>query len=85
MSNAEHLIESSIIAIENGKKYEDFVNQKHTRLMAEISEIKLEDVWAMAVHVVYTFKNSWVGDTVAIFQGETPFDLNMRKYVERFI
>lgn len=85
MSNAEHLIESAIITIENGKKYEDFVNQKHTRLMAEISEIKLEDVWAMAVHVVYTFKNSWVSDTVAIFQGETPFDLNMREYVERFI
>lgn len=85
MSNVEHLIENAIIALERNKKYEDFADQKYNVTMANQSNIKLEDIWAMAIHVVYVFKASWVSDTVAIFQGETPFDLDMREYVERFI
>ena len=85
MTNAEHLIENAIICIEGGKIYEDFADARYNREMSSQTNIALRDVWCMAAHVVYTFKSSWVSDTVAYFQNEELFDSKMKEYIERFI
>lgn len=85
MSDAQHLIEGAIHCIESGKTYEEFANATHNKANSKSSGISLDDVWGMAMHVVYTFKSNWVGDTLAVLRGETPFDLDMREYVERFL
>ena len=85
MSDAQHLIENAIHCIESGKTYEEFTNATYNKANSKSSGISLDDVWSMAMHVVYTFKSNWVGDTLAILRGETPFDLDMREYVEKFI
>ena len=85
MSGAQHLIENAIMCIENEKSYEDFSNAYVNKQMSDVYNINLKDVWNMAMHVVCTFKRRWVGDTLAILQGETPCGLGMRDYVEKFI
>lgn len=85
MSGAQHLIENAIMCIEDGKSYEDFSNACVNKQMSDIYNISLEDVWDMAMHVVYTTKRTWVSDTIAILRGETPFKLNMREYVEKYL
>ena len=85
MSGAQHLIENAIHCIEDGKSYEDFSNVYVNQQMSDIYGIALDDVWGMAVQVVYTLKQNWVSDTIAVLRGETPFDLKMRDYVEKFI
>ena len=85
MSDAQHLIENAIHCIESGKSYEEFANATHNKANSKFSGISLEDVWGMATHMVYTLKESWVSDTIAVLQGETPFRLEMREYVEKFL
>lgn len=85
MSGAQHLIENAIHCIEDGKSYEDFSNASVNQHMSSIYNIDLEDVWGMAMQVVYTMKLNWVSDTLAVLRGETPFDLKMREYVEKLI
>lgn len=85
MSGAQHLIENAIMCIENGKIYDDFSNACVNKTMSDVYGIALEDVWSMAMYVVYTTKRRWVGDVIAVLQGETPFDLEMREYVEKYL
>lgn len=85
MSGAQHLISNAIHCIEEGGSYEDFSNAYVNKQMSDIYSIALDDVWDMAVQVVYTLKQNWVIDTIAVLSGETPFDLKMRDYVEKFI
>ena len=87
MSNVEHLIENAICCLENNEEYADFAKQNYNIIMAEESNIKLEDIWTMAVHVVYSVRQIWISDTVAYFQGEKELfgGDRMREYIESFI
>lgn len=86
MSNEEHLIENAVFCIERGQNYEDFADAKHNREMAKWSKMNLEQVWRMAIHVVYTLKESWVSDVVNYFQGEEQlFHTNMKEYIENLL
>ena len=85
MSGAQHLIENAIMCIENNKSYEDFSNAYVNKITSSECDIALQDVWDMAMHVVYTTKRSWVSDTIAVLKGETPFHLGMREYVEKYL
>ena len=85
MSNEEHLIENAVFCIERGQNYEDFAYAKHNREMAKWSKINLEQVWRMAIHVVYTLKESWVSDVVDYFQGQELFHPDMKEYIENLL
>ena len=60
MTNAEHLIENAICCLERGESFEEFASQQHNIDMAAMQKINLEDVWLMAIHVVYTLKQHWL-------------------------
>ena len=60
MTNAEHLIENAICCLERNESFEIFSSQQHNIDMAEMQKINLEDVWLMAIHVVYTLKQHWL-------------------------
>lgn len=62
MTHEEHLIENAILNIQSGKGYEDFAEGKHNKVMSELSGIRLDAVWLMAQHVVYTLKPGWIAD-----------------------
>ena len=85
MSNAEHLIENAICSIEANEEYEDFANKKHNIKMATDIGIDLEDVWAMAIYVMYTVRPIWVSDVIGVIQGEDPFHPYMTEYVKKFL
>ena len=68
MSNLEHCLENAIIAIDEGKDYDQWryeeiprgnvcpFNKEWAVLTCEGSIIYLKDIWAMATYVVYTYK-----------------------------
>jgi hypothetical protein len=60
MTNAEHLIENAVCCLERKESFEIFSSQQHNIDMAEMQKINLEDVWLMAIHVVYTLKQHWL-------------------------
>lgn len=60
MSNAEHLIENAIHELEAGHDLDDFKALWHTKTMCEQTGIKPEDIWLMAVHVVFVLKQDWI-------------------------
>lgn len=59
MSNAEHLIENAIMTFENYQSFDAFHNNNINKAMAEMVGISLDDVEAMAIHVIYAFKPNW--------------------------
>ena len=59
MSNAEHLIENAIMTFENYQSFDTFHNNNINKAMAEMVGISLDDVEAMAIHVIYAFKPNW--------------------------
>lgn len=60
MSNAEHLIENAIMDFERDGNFDKFLNSKHNTVMAEMVGISLDDVTAMAIHVICAFKPDWI-------------------------
>ena len=68
MSNLEHCLENAIVAIEEGKDYDQWRYEEIPRLNAfpfgehtwavltDDSVINLKDIWVMATYVVYTYK-----------------------------
>ena len=85
MTNAEHLIENAICCIENGETYEDFSGAWYNKVMAEENNIDLDQVFQMAIYIVYTVKQIWVSDTVAYFQNRELFDDKMKEYIKKLI
>ena len=68
MSKLEHCLENAIVAIEEGKDYDQWRYEEIPRLNAcpfgehiwavltDDSVINLKDIWEMALYVVYTYK-----------------------------
>ena len=81
MTHAEHLIENAIIEMEESKGFEHFASQKHNKLMSELTGIKLSDVWAMAQHVVYSFKPGWLSDKEQEMEDRYGYRLDQRDYL----
>lgn len=79
MTNAEHLIENAIFEIEGGKSFEHFSNQKHNKMMGELSGINLSYVWEMAQHVVWTLKQDWLSDKEAEMENRYGYRLDDRR------
>ena len=71
MSRLEHCLENAIMAIEEGKDYDQwrceeiprgnaagpFKNDRYA-ILTDDSIINLKDIWEMAMYVVYTYKKS---------------------------
>lgn len=56
MSSAEHLIENAIYALYDGKQCEEvleILQRSPNKEMLEETGMKADDVFAMAIHVVY--------------------------------
>lgn len=53
MTNAEHLIENAIYALKCGESFSDAMNRWHNKMMLEETGIDANDLFLMAVHVVY--------------------------------
>lgn len=60
MSNAEHLIENAIMDFERDGNFDKFLRGKHNKAMADAVGIALNDVTAMAIHIIYAFKQDWI-------------------------
>ena len=58
MSNIEHLIENAITAIEENKKYEDWVSAWQQKTMLKEVMSDPWEIWQMAQYCVYTYKDS---------------------------
>ena len=67
MSNLEHCLEKAIIAIEDVKDYDQWRYEEMPRgnaspfnrdwaVLTDESIINLNDIWAMAIYVAYTYK-----------------------------
>lgn len=67
MSNLEHCLENAIIAVEEGKDYDQWRYEEIPRhnatpfnrdwaVLTDESIINLKDIWAIAMYVVYTHK-----------------------------
>lgn len=60
MSNAEHLIENAIMDFERDGNFDNFISDKYNKRMADAVGITLDDVTAMAIHIIYAFKQNWI-------------------------
>ena len=60
MSNAEHLIENAICDFVRNNSFDWFHSAPHNKKMAEAVGISLDDVEAMAIHIIYAFKEDWI-------------------------
>ena len=54
MSNIEHLIENAIIAVEEGKSFEDFNSAEHNKKMLRRVCACADEIWEIAQYVVYS-------------------------------
>lgn len=81
MTNAEHLIENAIIDMEDGKDFEHFSNQKHNKLMSEMSGVDLNIVWEMAQHIVWSLKPAWLSNKEAEMEERYGYRLDQRDYL----
>lgn len=60
MSNAEHLIENAIMNYEKLGNFDIFLKSVYNREMADAIGISLDDVTAMAMHIIWAFKQDWI-------------------------
>ena len=60
MSNAEHLIENAIGCYEEQGNFDIFLKSKYNKEMASAVGISLDDVTAMAIHIIWAFKQDWI-------------------------
>lgn len=54
MSNIEHLLENAIAEVREGHNINDFKALWHTREMLKLVNATIEEIWEMAIYVVYT-------------------------------
>ena len=54
MSNIEHLLENAIYEIKSGNDIDDFKALWHTPIMLKEVSATAEEIWEMALYVVYT-------------------------------
>ena len=81
MTHEEHLIENAIFDMQAGKSYEEFAESKHNKAMSELSGVRLESVWMMAQHVVYTLKPGWVSDKEREMEDKYGYRLDQRDFL----